>query len=151
MKSQWIAHLLATGCGLLMVAAIGLDASGPARVVALAALAAVAAGVVLRPIATVAVLLVIVGVVLTAPAAAVAAVAGLSATSYLVLRHGAASGIGLDSVSAATMISAVGFTLAGLIAVAFPLRVAWLPLAAPLTVFVVYLLATRPFLGDGDD
>jgi hypothetical protein len=40
----------------------------------------------------------------------------------------------------------VGFAFAGLVATAFPLQLPWLPLLAPLAVFAVYLLATRPFL-----
>jgi len=84
------------------------------------------------------------------PPATVAAVSGLSAAAYVVLRHAASNGAGLDSVSGATMVSAVGFTLVGLVATAFPLRLPWLPLLAPLAVFAVYLLATRPYLRDED-
>jgi hypothetical protein len=42
----------------------------------------------------------------------------------------------------------VGFTFAGLVATAFPLRLPWLPLLAPLAVFAIYVVATRPFLRD---
>ena len=145
------AHLLSTACGLLMVAAAGAGTHGTARVVAVSALVAVVAAVLVRPVATIAVLLTVAVIALTGPAAIVAAVAGLSAAVYLVLRHGAASGIGLDSVSVATLASALGFTLAGLVATAFPLQLPWLPLLAPLAVFAIYLLATRPFLHDEDD
>ena len=48
------------------------------------------------------------------------------------------------------MVSAVGFTLVGLAATAFPLQLPWLPLLAPLAGLAIYLLATRPFLGDQD-
>jgi hypothetical protein len=144
------AHLLSAACGLLMVAAVGVGAHGPARVVAVSALVAVVAAVLFRPIATFAVLLAVVVIALTGPSAVVAAVAGLSATVYLVLRHAAATGVGLDSVSAATLVSALGFTLAGLAATAFPLQLPWLPLVAPLAVFAIYLLATRPYLRDED-
>jgi hypothetical protein len=145
------AYLLSTACGLLMVAAAGIGTHGSARAVAIAALAAVAAAVLLRPIATLAVLLTVVVLALTDPTATVAAVAGLSATLYLVLRHGAASDAGLDSVSVATLVAALGFTLAGLVATAFPLGIPWVPLLAPLAVFAVYLLATRPFLRDEEN
>jgi hypothetical protein len=148
--SQLVAHLLSTACGLLMVAAVGVGTYGPARAVAASALVAVLAAILFRPVATLAVLLVVTVIALTGPAATVAAVAGLSAAVYLVLRHGAASGIGLDSVSVATLVSALGFTLAGLVATAFPLQLPWLPLLAPLAVFAIYLLATRPFLRDED-
>jgi hypothetical protein len=148
--TQLVAHLLATACGLLMVAAVGVGTHGPARAVAVSALVAIAAAILFRPVATLAVLLTVAVIALTGPAATVAAVAGLSAAVYLVLRHGAASGIGLDSVSAATPVAALGFTLAGLVATAFPLQLPWLPLLAPLAVFAIYVLATRPFLSDED-
>ncbi len=140
-----VAHLLSTACGLLMVAAVGVGTHGPARVAAASALVAVTAAVMFRPVATLAVLLTVAVIALTGPTATVAAVA-----VYLVLRHGAASGIGLDSVSAATLVSALGFTLAGLVATAFPLQLPWLPLLAPLAVFAIYVVATRPFLPDED-
>jgi hypothetical protein len=145
------AYSLSTACGLLMVAAVGVGTHGSARVVAIAALGAVAVAVLLRPVATLAVLLTVVVIALTGPTATVAAVAGLSATLYLVLRHGAASDAGLDSVSVATLVAALGFTLAGLVATAFPLGIPWVPLLAPLAVFAVYLLATRPFLRDEEN
>lgn len=148
--TQLVVQLLSTACGLLMVAAAGVGTHGPARLAAVSALIAVMAAAVFRPVATLAVLLTVAVIALTSPPAAVAAVAGLSAAVYLVLRHGAASGIGLDSVSAATLVAAVGFTLAGLVATAFPLQLPWLPLLAPLAVFAIYLLATRPFLHDED-
>jgi hypothetical protein len=148
--TQLVAHLLSTACGLLMVASVGVGAHGPARTVAVSALVAVTFAILSRPVATLAVLLTAAVIALTGPAATVAAVAGLSAAVYLVLRHAAGSGIGLDSVSAATLVSAVGFTLAGLVATAFPVQLPWLPLLAPLLVFAIYLLATRPFLRDED-
>ena len=148
--TQLLAHLLSTTCGLLMVAAVGVGTYGPARVAAVSALVAVMVAIMFRPVATLAVLLTVAVIAFTAPVATVAAVAGLSAAVYLVLRHGAASGIGLDSVGVATLVSALGFTLAGLVATAFPLRLPWLPLLAPLAVFAIYLLATRPFLPDED-
>jgi hypothetical protein len=140
-----VAHLLSTGCGLLMVAAVGVGTPGPARVIAVCALCAVAVAILVRPVATLAVLLTVLVIAITGPSAVVAAVAGLSAAVYLMLRH-ASSGAGLDSLSAATLTSALGFTLAGLVATAFPLQLPWLPLLAPLAVFAVYLVATRPFL-----
>jgi hypothetical protein len=62
------------------------------------------------------------------------------------LRHAAGRGTGLDGISGATIVGAVALTIAGLVATAFPLQLPWLPLLAPLAVFAVYLLATRPFL-----
>lgn len=145
-----MAHLLSTGCGLLMVAAVGVGAHGTARSLAVVATLAVAGATMVRPLATLAVLLTAAIIAVTGPTAVVAALAGLSAVVYLVLRHSASSGVGLDSVSPTTLISALGFTLVGLAATAFPLRVPWLPLLAPLAVFAIYLFATRPFLRDED-
>jgi len=144
------AWLLSTACGLLMVASVGVGSRGPTLVAAAAAVAAVAVGVLVRPVATLAVLLTVVAIVLAGPPAGVAAVSGLSAAVYLVLRHAAGSGVGLDAVSGATILSAVAFALVGLVATAFPLQLPWLPLLAPLAVFAIYLLATRPFLRDDD-
>jgi hypothetical protein len=148
--AQLAAHVLSTACGVLMVAAVGIGAHGSTLVAATSAAAAVTIAVLFRPVATLAVLLTVVAIALSGPPAAVAAVSGLSAAGYLVLRHAASNGAGLDSVSGATLVSAVGFTLVGLVATAFPLRLPWLPLLAPLAVFAVYLLATRPYLRDED-
>jgi hypothetical protein len=101
-------------------------------------------------VSTLAVLLTVMVVEMSGAPATVAAVSGLSAAVYLVLRHAAGSGSGLDVVSGATLVSAVGFTVVGLVSTAFPLRLPWLPLLAPLAVFAVYLLATRPYLRDDD-
>jgi hypothetical protein len=142
--------VLSAACGLLMVAAIGVGSHGPTLVAATSALVAVLAGTVFRPVATLAVLLTVTAIVLSDPAVPLAAASGLSAAVYLVLRHAAATGTGFDTVSGATMVGAVGFTFVGLVATAFPLRLPWLPLLAPLAVFAVYLLATRPFLRDDE-
>jgi len=143
---QLAANILSAACGFLMVGALGIGSHGLVLVAAVSALVAVLAGTLLRPVATLAVLLTVVVIALSDPAATVAAVSGLSAAIYLVLRHAAGSDAGLDSVSGATLVGAVGFAFAGVVATAFPLHVPWLPLLAPLAAFVVYLLATRPFL-----
>ncbi len=143
---QLVALFLSTATGLVMVAAVGIGSHGPALIAATAAVIAVMAGILVRPVATLAVLLTVGVIVLSDPTATLAAVAGLLAAVYLVLRHAAAAGAGLEGVSGATMVGAVGFAFAGLVATAFPLQVPWLPLLAPLAVFAVYLLAARPFL-----
>jgi hypothetical protein len=143
---QLAAHILSTACGLVMVAAVGIGSHGPVLIAATAAAVAVVAGILFRPVATLAVLLTVGVIALSDPTATLAAVSGLAAAVYLVLRHAAGGGAGLDSVSGATMAGAVGFAFAGLVATAFPLQLPWLPLLAPLAVFAVYLLATRPFL-----
>jgi hypothetical protein len=144
--SQLAAHILSAACGLLMVAAAGIGSHGPALIAAISALVAVAAATLIRPAASLAVLLTAVVLALSDAPAALAAAAGLVAAVYLVLRHAAGSGTGLDGISGATMAGALAFTIAGLVATAFPLQLPWLPLLAPLAVFAVYLLATRPFL-----
>jgi hypothetical protein len=142
---QLAARILSTACGVVMVAAVGIGSHGSALVAATAAIVAVVVGILIRPLATLAVLLAVAVILLTNPATTLAAVAGLSAALYLVLRH-AADSAGLDGVSVATLVGAAGFAFAGLVATAFPLQLPWLPLLAPLAVFAVYLLATRPFL-----
>jgi hypothetical protein len=144
------AHVLSTASGVAMVAVAGIGAHGAARTAAASAVIAVVVAILLRPVATLAVLFTVAVIVLSNPDAALVAVSGLFAVVYLVLRHAADSAVGLNSVSGATMASAVGFTFVGLVATAFPLQLAWLPLLAPLAVFAVYLLATRPFLRDED-
>jgi hypothetical protein len=146
--AQLTAHLLSTASGLLMVAVVGIGSHGRILTVATSAAVTVTVAILFRPIATLAVLLTVALVALSGPSAALAALAGLSATVYLILRHAAGSGVGLNSVSGATLVAAVGFALVGLVATAFPLQLPWLPLLAPLAVFAVYLLATRPFLRD---
>jgi hypothetical protein len=146
--AQLMVRILSTACGLLMVAAAGIGSHGPTFVAAALAILAVVVGTVFRQIVTLAVLFTVSVMVLSNPAPTLAAVSGLSAAAYLVLRHAAASGTGLATVSGPTMVGAVGFTLVGLVATAFPVRLPWLPLLAPLAVLAIYVLATRPFLRD---
>jgi hypothetical protein len=144
--AQLAASVLSVVCGFLMVGAVGIGSHGPVLVAAVSALVAVLAGIVFRQVATLAVLLTVAVIALSDPTATLAAASGLSAAVYLVLRHAAGSGAGLDGVSGATLVGAVGFAFAGVVATAFPLQLPWLPLLAPLAAFAVYLLATRPFL-----
>ena len=141
-----IPAILSAACGVLMVGAVGIGSHGPTLIAATSALVAVGAGVFFRPVATLAVLLTVVVIALSDSAATLAAASGLSAAVYLVLRHAAGSGAGLDNVSGATLVGAVGFTSAGLVATAFPVQLPWLPLLAPLAAFAVYFLAARPYL-----
>jgi hypothetical protein len=146
--AQPTVYILSTASGLLMVAAAGIESRGPTLVAVALATLAVLAGTVFRQVATLAVLLTVSVIVLLNPAPALAAASGLSAAVYLVLRHAAGSGTGLATVSGPTIVGAVGFTFAGLVATAFPLQLPWVPLLAPLAVFAIYALATRPFLRD---
>jgi hypothetical protein len=134
-----------TAFGLLMVAAAEVQAHGLALVAAALAGVAVLAGLQFRPAATIAVLLTISVIVLSDPSPMYAALSGLCAAAYLVLRHA----VGAPAVVTATqptMIAAVGFTFAGVAASSFSPQLPWLPLLAPLAVFGIYALATRPFL-----
>ena len=136
-----------TVSGILMVGLAAAGSFGPAVIAgAAAALIAVGVGVVFRPAATLAVLLSVITVVVSSPSLVFAAWSGLCAAAYLVCRHAAGTPAGAVMWSWPTVIGAVGFSTTGLIAAAFPLQVPWLPLAAPLGVLAIYVLATRPFL-----
>jgi hypothetical protein len=144
------AHVLSTGFGLVMMAAAGFQTTGTAFAVAMAAGAAVVAGIGLRIAATSAVLLAAAAVVLSDAPPLLAALAGLCAACYLVLRHTESGPIGVIAASAPTMIAALGFTFVGVLAASFPFELPWLPLLAPLAVFGIYVLCTRPFYRAGD-
>ena len=143
------AHLLSTAFGLMMAAA-GIQTDGPVLVVAMLTLLAVLVGIVFRVAATLAVLLAAAAVMVSDAAPMLAALAGLSAACYLVLRHTEGGPAGVVGASAPTMIAALGFTFAGVLAASFPFELPWLPLLAPLAVFGIYVLATRPFYKGGD-
>ena len=108
---------------------------------------AVGVGMAFRPAATLAVLLTVLTIVLSNPSQLLAASSGLCAAAYLVCRHAAGALAAVATGAGPTMIAAVGFTFAGLVATSFPLQVPWLPLLAPVAVLAIYVLATRPFLG----
>jgi hypothetical protein len=129
---------LSTAFGLVMAASAALQANDVALIAALAAAGMVLAGNVFRSLATAAVVLTAAAIVLDDTPPTVAALCGLAATGYLVLGHTA-------TVTAPTVMGAVGCTAVGLGAVALPLDVPWLPLAAPLTVVALVVIATRPF------
>ena len=132
--------MLPSAFGVLMIVAAAYGADGAVLAVPAAALVAVVAGEWLRQAATGAVLLTVLAVMLADPAPMFTALAGLAATAYLVLQRGA------GSATAPTMFGAVGFAVAGAVAIAVPVEVAWLPLAAPLALLAGYLLALKPFL-----
>jgi hypothetical protein len=134
-----------TAFGLLMVAAAQVQAHGPALAAAALAVVAVVAGLQFRPAATIAVLLTISVMVLSNPSPMYAALSGLSAAAYLVLRHAAGPPAAVTATQP-TMSAAVAFTFAGVAASSFSPQLPWLPLLAPLAVFGIYALATRPFL-----
>jgi hypothetical protein len=145
------AHLLSTAFGLMMCAAAGFQAAGPALVLATVAVAVVLVGIAFRAGATAAVLLAAAAQVVAGAPPILAALAGLCAACYLVLRYTEGGSAGWIGASAPALLAALGFTFVGVLAASFPFEVPWLPLLAPLAVFAVYVLATRPFykLGEG--
>lgn len=144
------AHLLSTAFGLVMVAAAGFQTDGLALVLAMLAAVAVLAGIALRVAATVAVLLAAAAIVVSDAPPMLAALAGLSAACYLVLRYTEGGSTRVVGASAPAMIAALGFTFVGVLAASFPFELPWLPMLAPLAVFGIYVLVTRPFYQAGE-
>lgn len=127
-----------------MVAPIAAQAHGAALVTALLSALAVLLGIRFRSIATLAVLLTMIAMVLSDSPALLAALSGLAAAAYLVLRH--AAGLpGLATATQSTVVAAMTFTVAGLAATSFSSRLPWMPLVAPIVVFTIYAVVTRPF------
>jgi hypothetical protein len=137
---------ISTVFGALMVGLTAVGSHGPAIVAGVAAAIAVGVGVAYRPAATIAVLLSVATIVVSNPSLVFAAWSGLCAAAYLVCRHAVGTPAGVVMWSWPTAVAAVGFTCAGLVATSFPLQVPWLPLAAPLGVLAIYVLAIRPFV-----
>jgi hypothetical protein len=135
---------LATAFGLLMAAASAAQSDGRVLTAAIAGALAVLAGIRYRQAATVAVVASACAVAIADPAPAVAALAGLCAAAYLVLRHASGS----ETATLPTISCAVGFSLLAYLATSIPIHLAWLPLAAPLAVFAMYVIVMRPlFVG----
>lgn len=139
-------HILSIVFGVLMVGLVAVDASGPARGMAIAAVAAVGVAMAVRPAATVAVLGSVLTILLAEPPYELVGLSGLCAAAYLVCRHAAGTPGAVVMVSWPTVVGAVGFAGAGAVAMLFPLQLPWVPLAAPLLVLATYVLAARPFL-----
>ncbi|MGE2835283.1 hypothetical protein [Mycobacterium sp. SMC-4] len=134
--------LVPTLFGLLMVVAATAGTTPIALVGAAAAAIAVLISVRVPMAATGAVLLTVCTVLLAQPAPMYTALSGLAAAAYLVLRHNR------GRVSVPAMIAAVGFTGLATLVVAAPVELPWVPLVAPIALFVAYVLALRPFLRD---
>jgi len=139
---------LSTMFGLLMVTTTGIQTHGLVLLAAALAVTAVLAGIRFRPAATLAVLFTVTAIALSAPQPVFAALSGLCATAYLVLRHAASSAA--VTTTQPTVVGALAFTLAGLIATLIPLQLPWSPLLAPVTVLAIYAIATQPFLGESE-
>ena len=136
---------LSTGFGVLMLGLAAIGSHGFAVVAAAAALTALGVGVAFRPAATLAVLLSVLTIAVSNPSLVFAAWSGLCAAAYLVCRHAVGTPARAVILSWPTVIGAAGFTFAGLVATSFPLQLPWLPLAAPLGVLAIYVLAMRSF------
>jgi hypothetical protein len=119
-------------------------------VLAMAAAVAVFAGIAVRLVATAAVLMAAAAIVTSDAPPILAALAGLSAACYLVLRHTEGESPRAIGASAPSLLAALGFTFVGVVAASFPFELPWLPLLAPLAVFGIYVLATRPFYRAGE-
>jgi len=130
-----------------MVGAAAVGSHGLPVAAGAVAVIAVGVGIAFRPAATAAVLLSVALIVVSNPSHVLAALSGLCAAAYLVCRHAVGEHAGVVMRSWPTVVGAAGFTFAGLVATSFPLQLPWLPLAAPLAVLAIYVLATRPFLG----
>ncbi len=137
---------LSTGFGVVMVGLAAIGSHGLAVAVAAAALIAVGVGVASRPAGTLAVLLSVMTLLVSNPPPVFAAWSGLCAAAYLVCRHAVGTPVRAVMFSWPTVVGAVGFTIAGLVATAFPLQLPWLPLAAPLGVLAIYVLAMHSLL-----
>jgi hypothetical protein len=144
------AHLLSTAFGLMMVAAAGFQTSGLPLLLAMGAAATVLMGVALRVAATAAVLLAASAIMIADAPPMLAALSGLSAACYLVLRYTEGGSTRVLGASAPAMLAALGFTFVGVLAASFPFELPWVPLLAPLAVFGIYALATRPFYKAGE-
>jgi hypothetical protein len=135
---QAVTHTVSTVWGGVWGGAPPVRPPAPGLVAAVVAAVAVLAGSVFRPAATMAVLVTVAVLVLADAPPLLTATSGLCAAAYLVLRHTA-------TVTAPTVLGAVGLTAAGLAAVSLPIELPWVPLLAPLAVLLIYVVVTRPF------
>ncbi len=131
---------LSTAFGLLMVAAVALQADAPGLIAALVAAVAVVASIQLPRAATIAVMACVAAIALSDPSPLLSALSGLNATCYLLLRHGG----GRESITQATIVAVLTSSALGLVATSIPIRLPWVPLAAPLAVFVVFVIVVQP-------
>lgn len=132
--------------GMLMVVTAGATGGPVVLGVLGVALVAVAVSMVDTRAATAAVLLSIVGLAVSDPSPVFAAVSGMSAAVYLVITHGHRSGAA--GITVPTVAGLIGFTIAGLAAIAIALPLDWIPLLAPAIVAAVLIVAAHPLLAD---
>ncbi|MGV0838154.1 hypothetical protein [Mycolicibacterium thermoresistibile] len=135
-------RLLSTLLGGLMIAAAAGGDHPLVAGAAAAGVAAVAVGIWVRAVATAAVLIAGLLILIADPGLGLVALAGAAATGYLLVRHAVGP---VATVSPATLVGAAGFLLAAVLGALLPVRLAWLPLLAPVLIVAVYLLMVRPF------
>jgi hypothetical protein len=138
-------RVLSTAFGLLMVAAVAVQADERALVAALVAAVAVLGSIQFSRAATLAVIACVVAVALSDPNPMLATLAGLNATAYLLLRHVGAR----ESLTRPTMVAVLGLSALGLVATTIPVELPWVPLLAPFVVLAVFVIAIRPLIGAG--
>lgn len=138
-------RVLSTAFGLLMVAAVAVQADAHALVAAVVGAASVLASIQFSRAATVAVIACVVGIALSEPNPMLATLAGLNATGYLLLRHAGAR----EALTRPTMVGVFGLAALGLVATTIPVELPWAPLVAPFVVLAVFVIAIRPLVGAG--
>jgi hypothetical protein len=131
---------LSVAFGLLMVAAVALQADAAALIAALVAAVAVLVSVRFPSAATIAVLACVGVIALSGASPLPCVLAGVNATCYLVLRHAG----GRASITAPTVAGVLAASALGLIATTIPTHLPWVPLAAPLAVFGLFVAVVQP-------
>jgi hypothetical protein len=131
---------LSSAFGLLMVAAVALQADAPALIAALAAAVAVVVSIQLPSAATVAVLVCVGAIGLSDASPLLCVLAGLNATCYLLLRHVG----GRASITGPTTACVLVASTLGLVATTIPTHLPWVPLVAPLAVFGLFVVVVQP-------
>jgi hypothetical protein len=137
-------RVLSTAFGLLMVAAVAVQADVRALIAAVVAAVAVLGSIQFSRAATVAVIACVAAIALSDPNPLLATLAGLNATGYLLLRHAGAR----ESLTRPTMVGVLGLSALGLVATTLPaVELPWAPLLAPFVVLAVFVIAIRPLVG----
>jgi hypothetical protein len=133
-------RVLSMAFGLLMVAAVAVQADAHALVAAVVAAVAVLVSIQFARAATVAVIACVVAIALSDPNPMLATLAGLNATGYLLLRHAGAR----EVLTRPTMVGVLGLSALGLVATALPVALPWAPLLAPFVVLAVFVTVAQP-------
>lgn len=129
-------RFLAGLSGILLVTAVTLMTP----VAGIAAVVLVVLGWWFR-VAAVAAVLLVVGVLTAADTGVLAAAAtGLVATTYLLNTANVKAPAGVVPTTLPSVLGAVAFTAVAVVAALLPLRLAWVPIAAPILVILLYTL-----------